>query len=93
MKLDTELQEHLRQVRLPAGGPEEAVPDGFVARVLAARAVRRERERAFTGVAALAAVLSIAALGWSGLRGPTEPVEPACLGWLEMDPETRNPWE
>lgn len=93
MKLDTELQGHLRQVRLPAGGPEEAVPDGFVSRVLAARALRRERERAFTGVAALAAVFSLGVLGWCGLRASVEPAEPACLGWLEMDQQPRNPWE
>lgn len=93
MKLDPGLQEHLRQVRLPAGVPDEAVPDGFVSRVLAARARRRESERVFTGTAALAAVLAVAVLGALRLNHPAESREPACADWLEMEQETTDPWE
>jgi len=93
VKLEEELQKHLRAVSLPALEPEQQVPVNFASRVLAARTGRIERERAFTGVAGMSAVLAMVVLGWAGMRGPAEPAEPACIGWLEMEVRTETPFE
>lgn len=93
MKRNPELEQHLRRVRPGEVAEDAAVPDGFVARVMAARAAERERARAFTGTAAVAAVLAVAVLGALRVRHPAESREPACAGWLEMEQETASPWE
>lgn len=95
MKRNPELEQHLRRVRPGETAEDAAVPDGFVARVMAARAAERERSRAFTGTAAVAAVLAVAVavVGALRMRHPAESREPACAGWLEMEQETANPWE
>lgn len=93
MKLNTELQKHLRLLRFQAVRMEEKAPANFASRVLAARAMQRERERAITGVAAMSAALALAILGWYGLRGPAEPAEPACIGWLDMESPNKSAWE
>jgi hypothetical protein len=93
MKRNPELEQHLRRVRPEETAADASVPDGFVARVMAARAAERERARTFTGTAAVAAVLAVAVLGALRLRNPGERQEPACAGWLEMEQETSNPWE
>jgi len=92
MKWHAELAAHLGRVR-PLEPDTAAAPDGFAARVLAARMAARERARAFTGTAAVAALVAVGTLGALTLIGPSDSGEHACAGWLEMEQQPAPNWE
>lgn len=92
MRWHAELTAHLSRVRLVEPDTAQA-PDGFAARVQAARMAGRERARAFTGTAAVAALVAVGTLVALTLIGPSDTGEHACAGWLEMEQEPAPNWE